>query len=545
MKKKSSFRILFPVILITLIAIVAFLSTSWYVNRYVRIRLQDEFSKQTYGEYVLNIKALRLNIITQSVSFTGIKIQPVIVNPENASYEASASKLVLQGINVLGFLSGNKIKVKSIKFTDPTIIIIRGKKYHPNSVDTRKEFSLYEYIGKFAKSLTIRNFEISNFDFKVFDSKDELRPSIHSSNNHFKIVNLYIGPSTDAVPGQFEADSIGLKMNKFAYITTDSLYTFNVESMQMSYKDSILQIDTVKMIPNFSKRDFGNVVGKQIDRIKISALQLRFIKIDLRNFFEFFSIISRKLEITGISMNAFRDKNDQHKYARPQSLQHLIKQVPSYLKIDTIQLAKSNIVYEEVAVGKKSAGRLSFNDINGNFTGLTNDSLLVSVGRDLIFKAKFKLMDESPMFATYTFPLNTDLTSFKCSGFLTGMSIPILNPIIAPLTGVSIKKGIIDTLDFNFTAGEDYSNGTMKFLYHDLKLESLKSGENDLSFKDRLNLFIANAFIIKESNPQGKKPARIANMHAVRDKQKFMFNYSWKTINSGLQATLGMPEKKK
>lgn len=545
MKKKSAFRILFPVVLITIIAVVAFLSTSWYVNRYMRIRLQDEFSKQSYGEYILNIKALRLNILTQSVSFSGIRIQPVNINPEYASYEASSSKLVLEGINVLGFLTGNKIKINSIKFKDPSITIIRGKMYHSNAADTTKKFSLYGFISQFAKSLTIQNFEITNFDFKLLNSKDEVTPAIHSSNNHFKIVRLFVGPSTDDMPGQFAADSIGLSMSRFAYVTADSLYTFDVASMQMSYRDSILQIDTVKMIPNFSKRSFGNVAGKQTDRFNISASKLLFIKIDLRNFFEYFSMISRRLEISGFSMSAFRDKNDQHKYAHPQSLQYLIKHVPAYLKIDTIQLKKSNIVYEEVAEGKKSSGRLSFNDISGNFTGLTNDSLLISLGRVMKFQAKCKLMNETQMFATYTFPLNTDHTSFKCSGFLTGMSIPVLNQMIAPLTGISIKKGIIDTLDFTFTGGENSSFGKMKLLYHDLRLEPVKTGEEDIRFKDRLNLFIANAFIIKDSNPRRNKPARIANMHAERDKQKFMFNYTWKTIYSGIQETLGIPEKKK
>lgn len=543
MRKKSAFRILLPVILLTLIAAIVFLSTSWYVNRFIRIRLQNEFSSQTGGAYDLTIGSLKLNLLLQSISFRNVSIKPVSKDLRKSQYRVSASVVALHGVNTIGFLRSKNIHVDRVNFKDPVIEIIQGNMKPVK--DTSKTVSLYSLIDDFAESLTIDKLEVSNFDFKLFNDPDAINPGLHSRDNHFTVINLFSGRKADTVPSFFTADSIALRMNRFSYTTSDSLYSFEVGTMNLSYRDSLLRIDSVKVIPNYSKRTFGAAAGEQTDRFKIFARTLLFSKIDLRNFLDYQSIIAKKAEIIEFNLHASRDKNYKREYNKPKPVQTLLRELPGYLKIDSVIVTSSTIVYEEIAEGKNESGKITFNDINGNFIGLTNDSALMVKGTKLILKANCLLMNEGKLYAVYSFPLEAEQMEFDCSGFLTEMPMVSFNKAIAPLTGISIREGIIDTMDFSFHAGEDISLGKMKFLYHDLKLEPQENEEGDIKLKDRLNIFVANTFILKESNPRRNKPPTFSSMEYKRNKERFIFNYTWKTLFSGIKETIGIPDTKK
>lgn len=541
MKTKKTLKILIPIVLITIIILIAILSSSWYLNRYVKPRLEDKLSEQTNGEYSLTIKSLSMNVLTQSVTFNDVHITPEKSDPELASYKIFASRLYLHEISVFEILRGKDISVDIIELEEPSISVFQGDPMPVEKKDTT-DFSIYALIKSFGESVSVNRFEVSNFDFKLFSGPDEPDPSLYSNNNHFKIINLYIGKSTKDLPGLFEADTVSFTMNRFSYTTSDSLYTFEVGKMEISYIDSLLWVDSVKVLPNYSKQRFAEIAGKQTDRFDIYAGNLLFRKIDLRRLFEHHSLISSVLDISDLSLTAFRDKNDERMYATPESVQHLILNAQVYLKIDTITVDRSFIAYEEIAPGKKTPGRITFNDINAIFTGITNDSTLIAAGRDLVFKADCNLMDEGKVYATYVFPMNTDKMVFTCDGFITNMSLTALNKMVVPTVGVSIEEGHLDTLKFNFRAGETSSEGTMKFLYHDLKLQVPDIKGENKKLKDQLMVFAANTFVLKDSNPKGNNDPRIVEMQFERNKQRFMFHYTWKTILSGIKETVGIPE---
>lgn len=544
MKKRVVHKVLLVFFILVSISFLAFLSSSWYINKHVRLRLQEELAAQTNGQYMLRIETLRLNLLSQSVKFKGVALKPDKINANDALYNASASEVNFLGLEVLRFIFSKKIMIDRVELVDPKISIIQSSVYSPGNDDTTTKFSLYSYVSKFAKSLTFRTLDVSNFDLSLFNKVSDLKPSLNSTENHFRIINFYVGTSTKDLSSMFDADTIALDLHRFNYTTNDSLYTFEVKRMRVSYADSTLKIDSIKVIPNFSKKWFAYVAGKQTDRFDIDAKEVYFKKIDLRHFFERHGIISKSLDINYFSLSSFRNKNDERLFSRPKSLQSILRESEMYIRIDTINISNSAVVIEEIAPGKKATGRITFDDINGKFTGLMNDSLLINDKSKMLFTATCKVMNKTPLYAEYAFPLNASGMVFNCKGFLTGMEMKSLNAMLEPATGVSIKSGIIDTLDFHFTAGENRSSGKMKFIYHDLKVQMPESEENEVKGISGLTLLIANNFIIKESNPNGKKPARLSSIEFVRNKERFMFHYTWKSILSGLKETIGIPDKK-
>lgn len=545
MKRKNAFRILFPVILITIFsALVVLLSSSW-LNKNVRSRLQNEFSKQAHGKYKLEIDALKLNVLTMSVRLKGITIDPDKIGEDDAAYSFSTKELSFNGVGLLKFLMNKHLNINTVKLLEPSIKLVNGTNEYKTESDSANRFSLYGFVSTFAKSITFDKLSVVDFDLTLYNDQKDDAPSLKSTENSFRIRNFHIGSSTLNLPGFFEADTIVLQMKHFTYTQPDSLYTFSVGQLKASFRDSTLLIDSISFKPNFSKRKFGTAAGKQTDRLDIQAQKLQLSKIDLRRFLEYHSLIARSGNITALLLIAHRDHNDIRVPKQPPSLQKILKDSPLYIKIDILNLNDATVIYEEVAKGNTLPGRVTFNDINGKFTGITNDSLLIKTGAELVFEANCRIMDEGKLKAYYRFPLDTDITNFDCTGYLTGMSMKTLNGVLEPLAGISVKEGYIDSLDFSFHAGENTSNGTMKFLYHDLEIGLSDKGPGNIGANDKFKMFVADKFVIINDNPEKRKAPRNAQLYSERNKQRFMFNYTWRTILSGLRETIGIPENSK
>lgn len=543
MKTKRIVIISLLIFLILLIISVYFFTSSYFLNKNVKTRIEKEFRHQSNGQYSLTIDHIDMSILQQSVVFKGVAIQPNKYNSDDLSYDVSFSDIKFSGLKVLRYIISRKSEVEAINLTNPSLTIYRGSGEKVIDEDTTA-FSLYEVIKPFSRSLKISKIEVENFDLKLFKSVSDSTPLLYSNDNYYRIINFSVDKSSERIPGLFKADSIMLLLNNFKYTTNDSLYTFDIKHMKVLYSDSLLLLDSVRVIPNYSKKKFATIAGKQTDRFDIFAKELKFNRIDLRLFFEYYGFKSKSLDITDFSMTAYRDKNDKREFARPESLQSLILNSPAQIQIDTINVINSVIAYEEVAEGKTKPGRITFNKINGHLTGLTNDSLLISIGRNMQFDATCLLMNKQKLNASYTFPLNTSKMVFTCKAYLTDFPMIELNKMIEPITGIKITDGTIDTLSFSFDANDYESNGKIKFVYHNLKINKESDNKGIKKLIDKVTVFVVNNLVIPSGNLDNKRPTS-GNMHYVRNKERFMFHYTWHTIFEGIKNVIGITDKKK
>jgi len=354
MRKRSTGKIiLFFTFLIVLWAGFYF-GTNGYLNRTLKDRIESEFSKQTERKYELKIESIKFSLVNRSLSFRTLAVRPIADSLTEATYNVSCSQIKFSGVNILKYLTAKELVIDRLFITDPEVSVIKGTRSQPADTDSLKNFTLFNVIKQFANSVTVKRFEVNNSQFEYFNTRTDTIASLSSNDNYLKIVNLYIGRSSNTTPGYFKADTVSFVMNRVAWTTDDSLYSMKAKRMEVSYRDSSLIIDSIEIEPNYSKRRFAEIAGKQTDRFDISLGALVFKKIDLRRFVEYHDIISQSLNVVNLTFKAFRDKNDQREFNRPASVQQLIQQIPFYCTIDSINLLDSFIAYEEVAPGKKS-----------------------------------------------------------------------------------------------------------------------------------------------------------------------------------------------
>ena len=91
-------------------------------------------------------------------------------------------------------------------------------------------------------------------------------------------------------------------------------------------------------------------------------------------------------------------------------------------------------------------------------------------------------------------------------------------------------------------ADNQKSVGIVKLIYDDLKVTALKEDGEDSLKKRALFSFIANNFVIKKENEEGKS-VRVARVTRERIMEKSFFNLIWKTIFMGAGETAGYKVK--
>ena len=84
----------------------------------------------------------------------------------------------------------------------------------------------------------------------------------------------------------------------------------------------------------------------------------------------------------------------------------------------------------------------------------------------------------------------------------------------------------------------------MKLIYHHLNLELLSKQNKKSNWRQDVLSFLAQRLIIKEDNPTKNGEIRLSEIYYPRNPNRFIFNYSWKSILSGIKPVIGLPEKK-
>ena len=540
-QKRALYTLVYVLLTIVVVFAALHITVTFYLNDKIKEGLKTEVDKQTNGEYLLHINQLKINIFNQSVSVIGFELTPVKnIRPTSIKYAASANEIHLIDFEIWPFILHNKLMVEKMKMLNPAVIIFRNTAHkQKTSRDSSKKFSIYSLLNKHIDALSIGRIKIRNAKLQVFNTFTDSVPSISTNNNELTIANFQVNEKAEQEKRLFIADTCQLIINKFAYVTANNLSTLRINKITASYLDSTLLLDSVQLIPNYSKKVYALKAGQQTDRVAISVWQASFYQMDVRSFFERNEVKAERLKISDFSLSAYRDKNDPRINKRVKSVQEALKSIPVLTNIEKIQLDKGLVEYEEVAKGAKESGKISFHQMNGTMIGFTSDPVLFSKNKFNV-DLNCRFMGVGKLEAHYSFPLNTNKMVFDFSAKLSEMPLREMNKILLPHMHVSIKDGIVDSTIIAFHASDISSTGTIRIVHRELKIELLDKS-NRPNFFHRVISSVVQSILQKKSSNNGG----MGKIHYERNPNRFIFHYTWKSVLSGLKSSFGLPDKKK
>jgi len=208
-------------------------------------------------------------------------------------------------------------------------------------------------------------------------------------------------------------------------------------------------------------------------------------------------------------------------------------------KVDTVRVSEGRISYTEKSRITGREGTINFSQMDALARNVKNIDL--NLDDSLYIRASTRFMDSANVRLRVRESYGDTLAGFVLTTQVSPFNTDILNKALVPMVSVDFKSGFVDTLYMRAIGREYLSLGSMKFIYHDLKVEFLdKTDTSRHTLKNQLLKFAANTFVIRPNNRD-----RTGKVYYERDRNRAVFQYWVKMILSGVTTSVGAKSNKK
>ena len=522
-------------------AVIIWILLNVYFNKQIIKYVKEQVSESSNDKYILSLEGLSINLWTQSITIDNLIIAPSKngVHPK-AQYVFKAKTLRIINFSISSYFRKNDLIIEKLECEEPQISIFQGyERYPQKNIDSVLDnFSIYSTFSKKLNSISIGNIDIMNSKFHIYKNGTDTLSVFSSSDNSISIKHFNVNKETDEENKLFSAEKFEVVMNKFSYQLDDGMYMLYGKSLYASYKDSTLIVDSLQLVPNLNKKDFAEEAGRQISRVNFISSKVVCQQMDVQLFFEYNWLIIHKINVLGCGIKIYRDNTLPLAPIIRESPQAMLKNLSFFVAVDTIEMKDGDIVYEERNANQTSSEKITINKINGIITGINNDTLLYSDKSNIKAEVTANFMNQGKYTGTYTFPLSSTKEYFFASGTLSSMSMTAFNSVIPAPKKLKFISGELESATFSYVADDQSSNGTMKFIYHDLKIEVLNKEQEQVQLIDKIKTLVANELIIFNSNPGKDGIVRTSPIHAEHNRYRYFIFYSMQSILSGITSAI-------
>lgn len=552
----KTLKVLGGIFLVLIILIVS--AFVWFDKNQGKIAgnlIREKFKTSALSKvYHLDFSSLDLKILSGKIIIHDFSFKPdsLIYQADDTLrlkypllIEAEVPLLSLYDLDVMELLRNKRVIIGGIEITNPGIRLIdhltkeekelRSKNYKPvPDTATRKPNPInhlnLQYFRISGGSAEVYNLVTSKSIFRADSIQLLLSEVLVDPEKPLNtILNKTYGSST------FEVGSVTLKNEK-------GFYDFELEGIALNLTGNSLSINGLKLIPKYTKAQFGKKFGKQTDRFDVKVQSINIHGFDINRYLLSGGINLQSVIVEGLNLEIHRDKNvpfDRTKF--PKMPWQSLAQVKNYLEIDSIVVNNSSILYEELAEGRPDAGKVPIGNVNILVLNVSNDSVFIARNGPMTVQMKAKIFNQGDLLLNIDVPEDLTSPDFSFSGRVGSMDMRAFNSITELNVYVKIEKGHLDSLLFWANANDIYANGQLTMVYDSLKINVLKKVDEKTALQEMGLISWLGNKIVKSFNPARDKPGDkplVAEIFVERDKNKSVFNYIVKAFISGIKGSL-------
>jgi hypothetical protein len=497
------------------------------VQPLIRNKVEQALNNNNSG-YSFQIDKVKLSLLPVSIKFESIAIFSNLENETTPDSVGIVSSVRLKGINLFSAVFKKDVRIAAITISNSdlkaNIVFPENEEKSPFVSDINIE------IGKLF---------FENVNLAITDAATASSYSVVQGN--LKIYDFQLLKLDTLAPTVIEQFNINAK--ELSLISTDSLYTYTVQGFSYSTFSNLLEINNLAIKPNYSDYEFTKRFEYETDRFDAVLSYIRIDDFSALDYMKSGNIKSSHIDIGSLNLVAFRDKREQFKHVNRPTFQELIYNYPAILRIDSIAIFDGKITYIEHAEEASEAGFITFDKFSATLQNVTNDTIYKTESAFLELRAKALLMGKGRLSVHLKSKVFDPQNTFTLEGSLTSMEVSALNPMLEKNAFVFVKSGTIDAMDFNFTADNTKASGDLIMRYHDLDFVLVDKVTNETtSINNRIKSYLADLMVL-DSNPVSVNNVRIGIIDYERDPEKFLFNYSFKSIFSGMKSSLVRQKK--
>lgn len=541
MKKRKPLQIaVIALILLVLLALIGGMLAGKLAERSIRSILEGD----PFPGHKIDFRKVKVSLLTFSGAIKDVTVKPEPIMLEEQIPDslyglpvinASVKKVSLKNLEIFDLLFRKNLRVSAISIRSPEINYSIPATKHKKVQQEKKEGNIMEELDSFNLELI----EIINGNFYLSEKGKE--PFLFSDNYNLSLSGIEMTMDEKFAFNEditFKQGIAQLTGNQF--LLPGELYELKAGEINLNYSDSLLLIRQFKLIPNFSKEEFGWKNGSQTDRFDISIDTIQASDIHFSNLMMHLDIRLGNLALMGADINIYRDKNVPFDFSKYPRLPHQsLVEMPLSLLIDSLDIEQVNLQYEELQKGGDAPGIISLTDGNIRVYNITSTEKAISKKESMRIAGRFMLQGKAPFDMEIDLPYAQRFGEFTYSGSIGKMELKELNSITLPSEGINILEGNLDSFNFSMNANEVYALGTSRFYYHDIKIEILKK-DKGIGEDHHSSSFLSSLanIALRNDNPHRNRPGKVAIAHFIRDRNKGIVNLMVKPLIKSMVNTL-------
>ena len=510
-------------VVILLIGAAGFILPDLLENK-LREALIGEFYEQSNEQYQLGLKSINISFWSREILADSIVVTPTSDSLEIKNVEASS--ILIDGIQWSSLLSQRFPEFRSVTISEPNAELyarrISSAKPTPGTQDT-----------------TSRNITLSTFDVFILKGTGKIVErdgnevfSLGSFDLSAKQVNLNTILQGAYVP---YLQDLSFSGSDLFWNLEEDFYHFTINEFAFNKESKMARVEGLAFTPIVPKYDFAKYKGKQLDRFDLSVESIQMENVNLDSLFVP-AIDLSQITIIGADLEVFHDKHmPPGPTIRYKPLLHDVsKKLGFSFGIEQLNIKNSRIAYGEHLPGSELPGYISFENLDATLTDFYTAEHPNYRSDSLRLDATTMFMDATLLTIDIAYATFDDKDTHTLRASLQDLDGTILNDMLVNTAFTRVDQGYIHNLDLNFTLDTYGAKGDMLLEYQNLKITVLDQNDaTNTNFKTRLKSFLANNFVMNTNN-MGK----ITTVDYPRPKDKAIFGYWWKSIQSGLEDTI-------
>jgi len=340
--------------------------------------------------------------------------------------------------------------------------------------------------------------------------------------------------NADRVDSVFAKDSIQFSslecsFNNITY-PLHGYHSVHINKLMLNSKDSTLQIDSLKLIPQLGKFELGNKLGHQADHINATVPTITLSGLDVKKLLQK-KLIADELTIENSITYVFRDRRLPRLMKEQPTPLGYLKLIPFDVFIKHFKLNDATVTSEEFPKEGNESGYIKITGIGISMRPFFNKAY--TGHNTLTASVKGNIMSAGAIHANIDLSLLTGTQNIK--GAIEELHLTAMNPSAENLGQFHIKSGILNQLNFSFTADNKKASGEITGVYHDLVVEKLKVKDGELK-KAAIPSLALKAFIIPK-NKDASMPIkrRTGKIDFDRDPTRLVTFFYLKALLDGIR----------
>ncbi|HSG67774.1 MAG TPA: hypothetical protein VK994_03645, partial [Bacteroidales bacterium] len=370
--------------------------------------LRNKLAATDTSSYIIDFGSLRVNIFTRSVKVFDISIKQTEAAFENLrtnkhapiGFEANIERIKIGRVGIFDALEGKSLDIGSVVVSEPLITVYSPEGMFPEKHKQKREETESQPDSSSKLPMDeafIGNIRIIDGMVRWIDMRNEERVmDVSLLNVEMDDVHVH-HPGDDSLSFILDTEELNIMLNSMSMVLPGKLYTLKTDRLDISYKDKQVSLDSLRLIPAYSKSRFGQIVGKQTDRFDLKIANILLSGIEFDSIFNKKAIIS-KVTLTGPSADIYRDKGiprDMNHF--PKLYQTAIAQLPILLDISVVEIIDGMVDYQEKVEWSTMAGGVTFEDFDITISGISNDKEKINNGLAMRVDATAILMGKADL----------------------------------------------------------------------------------------------------------------------------------------------------